>query len=176
MDSQGSYHLHLFYLEDAEHFFLCLKIICMCNLLTSFVSLLFLLKATDVHEGNRECVKEKIKSTFITHLEDKCWLFGASMKVFLLSRKNNTKKAIVWREKKKKKKTRVQENWQVGQCPSSRGRSAGMCGVRAGDSTLPPPSQRERMSSIHPFIHLFTHSPLCQTLGLVLETLGSGDR
>lgn len=30
--------------------------------------------------------------------------------------------------------------------------------------------------SIHPFIHLFIHSPLCQTLGLVLEALGSGDR
>lgn len=51
----------------------------MCNLLTSFVSLLFLLKAANVHRRKQKCVKEKIKGTLIPHLENKCWDFDASL-------------------------------------------------------------------------------------------------
>lgn len=66
--------------------------------------MLFIFKVTDVHRRKQKCVKEKIKGIFIIHLENKCWPFGASMNTFLLSRRNDRNKAIVWPEEEKKKK------------------------------------------------------------------------
>lgn len=42
MDSQGSYHLHLFYLKEAEQFMFKSHFYFLYGLLTSFVSLLFI--------------------------------------------------------------------------------------------------------------------------------------